>query len=693
MSVEQQLDKIAQLIGQGHPDLAAQQAQQLRAQFPEASEPARLHGVALLSMNHVDEAVTALEAAQRLDPRSVEAICNLSSALMARNDARAALIVIESAMLIAPKHPAVLNGLGNARRAVGDAIGSRDAYFEATRAAPAYLGAWLNLAAAELAIGNASASETILRMILKQTAHPQALLLLGQSLVAQHRLDEAASVCREGERLAPADANFPYQLGQIADEQKLAEDAAQAHARAFGLDPALTGALAQLVFIKRQLCDDQGLDALSSQLRAAVAQGASDITPFGFLAEPATAEEQLHCARQFAEALAVRVDPLKGRSHFPYRRPQPGEPLRIGFASNGFGNHPTGLLTVAFFEALQQQNVETHLFATAPADGSPIQHRLQTAASHWHEIGGSTSRAMAEAIAATGVEILMDLRVWGGGNISDALALRPAPIQVNWLAYPGTSGAHWIDYLIADRQVVPDGLRTQFSEQVAWLSRCFQPSDPGRVVAEPPSRQQCGLPESGTVYVCFNNSYKLDQRSRQRMFSILRAVPDSVLWLLSGPGRSNERFGDLARAAGIDPQRLIFMDKLPHAEYLTRYRHADLFLDTCTYNAHTTASDALWSGCPVLTTAGDTFAARVAASLNHHLGMEELSVGDDDAFIEMAIRIGQDRATRDRLHERLAERRHESGLFDMHAFAGDFVQLLEKMADRHRKGLAPAPID
>lgn len=691
--MDQQLDQIAQLIGQGRPDLAARQAEQLHKRFPLASEPVRLHGVALLSMNRVDEAVATLEIAQRLDPESIEVICNLSSALMARKDAQAALIVIESAMLIAPRHPAVLNGLGNARRAMGNAQGSRDAYFEATRAAPAYLGAWLNLAAAELSLGKAPESEQILRMILKQTAHPQALLLLAQSLMAQRRLDEAASVCREGERLAPSDADFPYQLGQIADEQKLPEVAAPAHARALKLNPELTGALAQLVFIKRQLGDDDELDTLSNRLRAAVAHGASDITPFGFLAEPATAQEQLNCARQFAAGLARRVDPLHDKSRFAHRRLQAGEPLRVGFASNGFGNHPTGLLTVAFFEALRQHGIELHLFATAPADGSPVQKRLQNATTHWHELGDSSPRAMAEAIAATGVEILVDLRIWGGGNISEALVLRPAPIQVNWLAYPGTSGARWIDYAIADRQVLPAELRTHFSEHVAWLPRCFQPSDPGRLISEPPSRQQCGLPESGTVYVCFNNSYKLDQRSRHRMFAILRAVPDSVLWLLSGPGKSNERIRNMARVAGIDPQRLVFMNKLPHAEYLSRYRHADLFLDTCTYNAHTTASDAIWAGCPVLTTAGNTFAARVASSLNHHMGMEELNVADDDAFIEMAIRLGQDQAIRNQLHERLADCRRESGLFDMQAFAADFVRVLEKMADRHRQGLAPAPFE
>ena len=236
-------------------------------------------------------------------------------------------------------------------------------------------------------------------------------------------------------------------------------------------------------------------------------------------------------------------------------------------------------------------------------------------------------------------------------------------------------------------------MRVHFSEQVAWLPRCFQPSDPTRVVGEPPSREACGLPENGTVYVCFNNSYKLNARSVGRMLAVLRAVENSVLWLLSGPGTADASLRAIAKQHGVDPARLVFMPKLPHDHYLARYRHADLFLDTTPYNAHTTASDAIWAGCPVLTVAGDTFAARVAASLNHHLGMPDLNVTDDAAFLEFAVHIGRDRAARDALHARIAERRAHSGLFDMQAFADDFAALLRAIYARHHAGLASASID
>ncbi len=309
-----------------------------------------------------------------------------------------------------------------------------------------------------------------------------------------------------------------------------------------------------------------------------------------------------------------------------------------------------------------------------------------------HELAGLAAADMARRIHARGCEVLVDLRGHGGGSVAAMLALRPAPVQVNWLAYPGTSGAPWIDYAIADRVVLPDALRAAHSEAIAWLPRCFQPCDTTRMVARPPPRRDCGLPESGVVYCCFNNSYKLNPPSVARMLRVLVAVPDSVLWLLAGPGGADGRLRDLAANAGVDPQRLVFMAKQPHAVYLSRYGHVDLFLDTLHYNAHTTASDAIYAGCPVLTTPGDTFAGRVVASLNHHLGMEELNVASDDAFVEFAVRIGRDASARAALRERLALQRASSPLFDMAGFARDFEALITGIAERHRSGVRPADL-
>lgn len=688
------LDRVVGLIDDDRPGPAATEAAALRVRFPRDAEAARLHGIALLQLGRPDAARAALDDARRLAPQSIEVLCNLGSALLAGGDAAAAVATLEQARALSPAHPAALNGLGNALRAAGDAAGARDAYAHATRASPQHVGAWFNLAAARLALGEYAAAERDARHALALApGHPQGLLLLGHILAAQRRHAEAEAAYAAGARAAPGDARFPYQCGLMAEEQHRHAAAAAAHARALTLDPGLDHALGQLVFLRRQLCDWRDLDALSDRLRARVAAGAPGIAPFGFLSEPAGADEQLRCARTCAAGIEAAAGPLRDRLAFDSVRPPVAAPLRLGLVSNGFGNHPTGLLIVAMLEALgDERGLDIHLLSTGADDGSPIRARLRAAAGAWHEAGQLPPAALAAHIHARRIEILLDLRGYGGGSVADMLALRPAPVQAGWLAYPGTSGAPWLDYVIADRVVLPESLRPHFSEQVAWLPRCFQPSDPGRAVGEPPPRAACGLPGEGTVYACFNNSYKINPATFERMLAVLRAVPGAVLWLLSGPEGADDRLRTEAARRGIDAARLVFMPKLPHAEYLARYRHADLFLDTAPYNAHTTASDAIWAGCPVLTAPGATFASRVAASLNHHLGMPQLNAPDDAAFVALAAHIGRDAQARAALRAELAQRRRDSGLFDMRAFAADFAALLHTMARRHRDGLAPAAL-
>ncbi|HUH91249.1 MAG TPA: UDP-N-acetylglucosamine-peptide N-acetylglucosaminyltransferase, partial [Lysobacter sp.] len=484
---------------------------------------------------------------------------------------------------------------------------------------------------------------------------------------------------------APDHPGIAVWLGHVLEEIGEAEAASEAYARAHALAPDEPQLAAYLLAWRRKLCDWRDLEALSKQVRSAVRDGRAAVEPFAFLSEDSTAAEQLLCARLRAVGVARSVRPLPS--------PPPRDTtkaLRVGFLSNGFGAHPTGLLTVALFEALAAHaTLDLHLFALNPDDGSEIRQRLQ-AATHLHEVAGRNHGQVAMAIRDAAIDILFDLRGWSGGGAPQVLAMRPAPVQVNWLAYPGTSGAPWIDFVLADHFVLPESLAPHFSERVLRLPRCFQPSDTRRELSMPPSRAECGLPErgEGVVFCCFNNSYKLSPRSVKRALAVLRGVPGSVLWLLSGPGRADERLRAVAHDEGIDPGRLVFMAKQPHPRYLARLQHADLFLDTEPYNAHTTASDALWAGCPVLTRPGETFAARVAGSLNHHLGMASMNVASDSEFIARAIDCGRDPALLGSLRAELVRQRRDSGLFDMPGFARDFIIAVEQMA---QAGLSRVP--
>ncbi len=538
--------------------------------------------------------------------------------------------------------------------------------------------AWVMLADVELEAGDIAAGEQAARRALQlRPNHPEALARLGRVawMVGAHA--DAARLLGQASALAPEHPGIALWLGHALEDADDAEGAAAAYRRAHTLLPGEPYIAAQRLAWQRRLCDWQDVDALAAQVRAAVAAGQGVVEPFAFLSEDASAAEQLACARMRAAAVATAVRPLPA---VPVRA---RGPLRVGFLSNGFGAHPTGLLTVALLEQLQADPaLQLHLFALNRDDGSRIRERLQTAA-RLHDVAGQRHAETAARIRAQGIDVLFDLRGWGGGGAPEVLAMRPAPLQLNWLAYPGTSGAPWLDAVVGDAFALPPALEPHYSERVLRLPRAFQPSDNTRVLEPAPTRTDCGLPAQGVVFCCFNNSYKLNPRSMGRAFAVLQVVPGSVLWLLAGPGKADARLRAAAQAAGVDPARLVFMAKLPHPQYLARYALADLFLDTHPYNAHTTASDALWAGCPVLTCPGDTFAARVAGSLNHHLGLAHMNAADDAAFIATASALGNDPTALAALRTQLAQARERSGVFDMAGFAADLSALLQALAREH----------
>lgn len=535
--------------------------------------------------------------------------------------------------------------------------------------------AWVMLADLELEAGDIAAGEQAARRALQlRPNHPEALARLGRVAWMAGAHADAAKLLGQASALAPEHPGIALWLGHALEDANDAEGASAAYRRAHALMPDEPYIAAQRLAWQRRLCDWQDVDALATQVRGALVSGQGVVEPFAFLSEDASAAEQLACARARAAAVAGSVRPLP-----PVKLRERG-PLRVGFLSNGFGAHPTGLLTVALLEHMSQDPaLHLHLFALNAEDGSRIRQRLQTA-TQLHDVAGLRHADTAARIRAKGIDLLFDLRGWGGGGTPEVLAMRPAPLQLNWLAYPGTSGAPWLDAVIADHFTLPPSLESHFSERVLRLPRAFQPSDSTRMLEPAPERAACGLPAQGTVFCCFNNSYKLNPRSMGRAFAVLQAVPGSVLWLLSGPGQADVRLRAAAQAAGLDPSRLVFMAKLPHPQYLARYQLADLFLDTNPYNAHTTASDALWAGCPVLTCPGATFAARVAGSLNHQLGLEHMNVADDASFVATASALGNDPAALAAVRAELAQARERSGLFDMAAFARDLSALLQQLA-------------
>lgn len=689
-AVANDIEGIAALIERGDLAGAEARARAARESNPDDAEAARLHGVALLMLGRPREARPAFEQAIESAPGAYAAYCNLSSALLALGEAAEAVRTIERALGTMPANPALWNALANACRAIGDNVRARNVYRAALSDAPGDIGLLLNLAATEMTLGDLGQAEHLVRLVLSGAQVPQAWLLLGHIHKTRREFAKARDAYVQGARLAPRDPMFPHHCGLVDEDLHRYESAIVEYTRALQLDPDLVPAIAQLAFCKRRMHDWQGLDALVRRLREEVARGNADVAPFSFLAENVGAAEQLACGRAQAQRTLSRIG--SARMPLPPSKPA-GAPLRVGFVSAGFHAHATALLVVAMFEELAKLDLEMHLYATSPEDNSPVRRRLRAAATVFHDVSSQTAAEIARRVRAAGMDILIDLDVWCGGGVPTVFALRPAPIQVNWLGYPGSSGAEFYDYIIADRFVLPDSLRQHFSEKVAWLPRCYQPTDPTRALNDPPPKSAFHLPEEGVVFASFNNSWKLNASSLARMCAILREVPGSVLWLLDSGREGDARLRIAAHNFGVDPRRLVFSPKLPHVQHLARHRHADLFLDTNPYNAHTTASDALWAGCPVLTAPGETFASRVAGSLNHFLRMDVMNMRDDAAFIREAIQLARDPGALAALRIRLQRRRRETDLFDMRRYARDFAALLHAMAQRRRAGLGPEDLD
>lgn len=361
-----------------------------------------------------------------------------------------------------------------------------------------------------------------------------------------------------------------------------------------------------------------------------------------------------------------------------------GPRLRIGYLSSDFCQHAVSLLMVELLERHDRERVEVIAFSWSRDDGSAVRERVRRAVSSYVPIGAMSDEQAADVIRAHDLDVLIDLQGLTSGARPGILARRPAPLQLTWLGFPGTTGMPFIDYVIADPFVLPEALTPFFIEKPLYLPHCFQPSDSTRVVGKAPTREACGLPPEGFIYCSFNNNYKFDPPVFGAWMRILTAVPQSVLWLLADNRWAEANLRREAGQRGIDPARLVFAPRIAPDQYLARYRAADLFLDTRPFNAGTTASDALWAGLPLLTCPGRTFASRMAGSLLNTLGLPELIAENLDDYVARAIALGTDARSHAALRDRLDRARKSSPLFDIAGLARALEDRLQALADGSR---------
>jgi predicted O-linked N-acetylglucosamine transferase (SPINDLY family) len=687
------LQRLSELLQRDANEEAVNLAALARRQFPVSADLLRLHGVALLRIGRRRDAQVAMNRAAELAPGNIEVQCNLASLSMAEGKVDAAIERLQKALARTPAHPALLQALGTAYMAIGQHVPARDAFALAVKNMPQHPAIRLNLASAEMELGRLPEAEVHVRHALQQApSSALAHAMLGHMMHMQRRPKDGAAHLLQAGKLAPNNVQHQFQAALMLDEAGDLAGANEAFTEALARAPESIPIMAQLLFVRRRLCRWQGLDALSEQVIRAVSEDQPGIHPFSFIAEDADASLQLRCAKTYAASLEQQAAAFRQQFGLRHAVPLPDSPIHIGMLADGFHETAVGQHIVAVIEALADSDLEIHLFATTPDDGGTVRRRLSAAAT-LHDVSGLNRRELASLIHGTAIEILFDLSGYRGRGNTELMSMRSAPIQVGWLGNTGSSGAPWMDYLLTDTITLPNALREHVSERVIRLARCAQPNDPHRIVAEPPPRWVCGLPENAVVFACFNEAYAINPAVFARCMLILQQVPDSVLWLLTSSADIDARLRQAASALDIAPERMVFMPRLPYAEYLARYAHVDLYLDTLPTNARATASDALWAGCPVLTRTGETMAGRTVTSMLHHLGLPELITADSVSFIGMATALGNDRDALATLRRHLATQRSQSPLFDMQGFASDFRRAMLAISARYRIGRPAADLD
>jgi predicted O-linked N-acetylglucosamine transferase (SPINDLY family) len=372
----------------------------------------------------------------------------------------------------------------------------------------------------------------------------------------------------------------------------------------------------------------------------------------------------------------------------------PRERLRVGYLSCDFRNNAVGHLTRGLFRAHDRARVEAFAYSYGPDDGSVYRRTVEADAEHFADVAALSHADAARRIHADGIDVLVDLVGGAGNGRPEILALRPAPVQVHFLGYPATVGAALVDYFVGDRVAIPDGAEGSFDEAVVRLPDAYQLNDDRQEIAgTAPTRAACGLPEDAFVFACFNASYKIEPDIFDDWMRVLARVPGSVLWLLETAPAMAANLRREAEARGVAPARLVFAAMAEKPRHLARHRLAQLFLDTPSCNAHTTASDALWAGLPVLTRPGETFASRVAASLLAAARLPELVVPDREAYVETAVRLATDPPVLAALTARLRSEPARLPLFDTPRTVRALERAYAAMWERHRRGAPPEGFD
>jgi len=669
----------------GHPDKAVRLLRDALRINPNSAEAHFSRGNVLWQLQRREDALAAFDKALSLDPRHVGALINRGNALLQLARPSEALSCFDGALELDPRSSESLNNRGNTLLELGrldDALASFD---RALACSPDHPGTLVNCGNVLLRLRRLD--EALARFDQAIGIDPRfadALNNRGNVLLELGRFDEALASFEKAIELNPDFADALANKSFALMSSRRFEAAGDAFARLLKLAPKFPYVMGNLWYAKLRCCDWQGLEQLKSGIERGLRAQTRVITPFAYAASLDKPADQLLASGIYARNICPNQ--TAEWSGLRYRHDR----IRLAYLSTDFRAHATGYVMAELFERHDRNRFEIIAISFGPDDGSKMQARLKSAFDHFVDVRQKSDREIADLMRSMEIDIAIDLKGFTENSRPGILALRPAPIAVNYMGFPATMNVKFIDYIIADRVVIPEDEKNSYSENVVYLPDSYWVNDSKKAISERTfSRAEVGLPENGFVFCCFNNSYKVRSTFFDAWMRLLRAEERSLLWLLDGDPAVSRNLRREAAARGIAPERLVFAPRVALEDHLARHRLADLFLDTLPYNAHTTATDALWTGLPVLTCTGTTFVGRVGASLLAAIGLPELITGSLAAYEDLALKLARDQAALSALKEKLVRNRAACPLFNTDRFRRHFESAFITMVERHQRGERP----
>jgi len=664
---------------------------------PGLAEAHYLSGVIQQGAGDLDAALAAYKNALKARPEYPEASCNLGAIFHALGQPDNAAACYKDALSFAPGNLQIEYNLARTYQANKQLELAAEHFLKILELEPGFLEARFNLGLTLYAQGRVSnALKHFMQILALKPDHTGALNNCGNIYMQQCLYDSAITAFEQALSQEPDNPQIHFNLGLCLKEDGQFSSATYCFRKALALDPAFAKATAELYRCNQTLCDWRNHAHATGELieitRTCLQNSdVSPVYPFDSLSLPFTPETLREIAASHANIISRNAG-AGGRHFIKYRHPG-GTQLRIGYVSQKFNNHAGAHLIASLFGLHDRSQFQLFAYSIGENDHSIYRQRIEQSCENFIDVSGENFTGVAQRINDDGIDILIDLGVYNTHSLTEIFALHPAPVQVSYLGYPGTSGASFYDYIITDRTVTPPDQQKWFSEKFAYLPHCYQVNDDRlELLKDIPPRSTCRLPEKAFVFCSFNNSYKIEPVMFDVWMNILARIPESVLWLLDHNPEAKANLRREATARGIDSKRLVFAEKLPKDFHLARHRHADLFLDTRLYNAHTTASDSLRVGVPVLTMPGTTFASRVAASLLSTVNLPEMIATNLDEYADISIEYSTNKRFSEKIQRKLSTNINSTPLFNTPLYARHLESAFRQMWDIYTSGAKPQQI-